>query len=238
MERRPVIALTPLWDDELESQWMLPGYVEGIREAGAIPVIMPLTDDEGVLGYFLSSSDGFMLTGGHDVSPRLYGEEPLSCCEDTSAIRDFQDSYILKGAIEQGKAILGICRGIQLMNVALGGTLYQDLPLQRRSEVVHHMTPPYDRRAHDVSLVPSSPLHKLLGKETIGVNSYHHQAIKELAPALEVMATAEDGIVEAVCLPSHPFCWAVQWHPEFSYRSDEESRLLFKAFTIAAAQAL
>lgn len=234
--RRPVIAVTPLWDDEKLSQWMLPGYVEGIREQGAIPVILPLCDDSAVLDYFLSSCDGFLLTGGHDVSPLLYGEEPLSCCEVTSPLRDSQDSYILLHAIERGKAVFGICRGIQIMNVALGGTLYQDLPLQHPSATPHYMTPPYDKTVHEVYLVPGTPLHSLMGSDTIGVNSYHHQAVKKLAPGLEVMAWSPDGLVEAVRLEGHPFCQAVQWHPEFSYMSDEHSRLLFSAF-LEAAQA-
>lgn len=224
----------PLWDDDNLSQWMLPGYVEGIREQGAVPVILPLCDEPEVLDYFLSSCDGFLLTGGHDVSPSLYYEESLPCCEVTSHLRDNMDSYILLHAIERGKAVFGICRGIQLMNAALGGTLYQDLPLQHPSDVPHYMTPPYDKVVHEVYLVPDSPLHALMDSETIGVNSYHHQAVKDLAPGLKVMAYSPDGLVEAVRLEGHPFCWAVQWHPEFSYISDEHSRKLFSAFLEAS----
>lgn len=232
--RRPVIGVMPLWDDDKLSQWMLPGYVEGIREQGAIPMVLPLCDDPEVLDYFLSACDGFLLTGGHDVSPLLYGEEPLACCEVTSALRDSMDSYILKGAISRRKAVLGICRGIQIMNVALGGSLYQDLPLQHPSAVSHYMTPPYDRTVHEVCITAGSPLEKLLGSTHIGVNSYHHQAVKQLAEGLEVMAVSPDGLVEAVRLEGHPFCWAVQWHPEFSYMSDENSRRLFSAFLKAS----
>ena len=134
------------------------------------------------------------------------------------------------------KPVLGICRGIQFINAALGGTLYQDLPSQRPSAVTHCQKPPYDRPAHGVAICPGSALYDLIGKASIAVNSYHHQAVKEPASGLEVMAVAEDGIIEAVRLEGKRFVWAVQWHPEFSYLTDEDSRRIFRAFVSAAAK--
>ena len=234
---KPVIGVMPLWDDRKDSIWMLPGYMDGILEADGIPVIFPFTEDEEELRQLMGLCDGFLLTGGHDVSPVLYHEEPLEglveCCEK----RDRMESFVLREAVSADRPVLGICRGIQLVNAVLGGTLYQDLPTQHPSATNHHASPPYDAPAHDAALVPGSPLYELLGPDTIAVNSYHHQAVKDLAPGLSVMAEAPDGIVEAVCMPGRRFLWAVQWHPEFSFRTDGNSRKIFRAFTEAAGAA-
>ena len=139
---------------------------------------------------------------------------------------------ILKMAMEADKPILGICRGIQFINAALGGTLYQDLPLQHESNVNHHQSPPYDRPAHKVTLVPDTPLYNLLCKETIAVNSYHHQAIKGLAKSLSVMAKSEDGLIEAVYHSDCKFLWGVQWHPELSFSTDQSSAFIISSFII------
>ena len=116
------------------------------------------------------------------------------------------------------------------MNVYLGGTLYQDLPTEHPSAAEHHQKPPYDVPVHSVTLVPARPLYQLLGKCELAVNSLHHQAIRKLAPTLQVMALSEDGIPEAICLPGKKFVWAVQWHPEFSFPINEDSRKIFAAF--------
>jgi putative glutamine amidotransferase len=124
---------------------------------------------------------------------------------------------------------LGICRGIQFFNVLLGGSLYQDIPVELPNAISHAQKPPYDTHAHAVRLISESPLRKLIGKERIEVNSYHHQGINKLAKGLEVMALADDGLVEAVYMPVHPYVWAVQWHPELSLK-DEASKKIFASF--------
>ena len=231
--RKPIVGVMPLWDDEKDSIWMLPGYMDGISQAGAIPVIFPFSADEAELAQLMEFCDGFLFTGGHDVSPRLYHEEPLEGLIAACEKRDQMETVVLKAAMEDNKPILGICRGIQFINAALGGTLYQDLPLQHPSEINHHGHAPYARRVHDVEVAKDSPLYARLRTETLPVNSYHHQGLKDLAKGLEVMAAAPDGIVEAVCKPDQRFLWAVQWHPEFSYRTDENSREIFRAFAEA-----
>ena len=220
----------PLWDDEKDSLWMLPGYLEGLQEAGATPVILSLTEDREEIEHLVDICDGILLTGGHDVDPSVYGEEALNgtvlCCK----ARDNMERLVLEEAMQKDKPILGICRGIQLINALLGGTLYQDLPTQHPSDIDHHQTPPYDVPVHDVFIKKDSPLYDCLGSDRISVNSYHHQAVKDVAPCLEVMAESEDGIVEALYKPFYRFLWAVQWHPEFSYKKDDNSRKIFKAF--------
>ncbi len=231
---RPVIVVTTLYDRARESYWMLPGYMEGLEEAGAIPLMPPLTQKPEVLDYFLDQCDGILLTGGHDVSPAVYGREPTPQCGETCPERDGMDVAFLKGAVERDLPVLGICRGFQLMNAAYGGVLYQDLPTELSSQIRHRMEPPYDRAVHTVRLEEGSPLRQLLGTEELGVNSRHHQGVRELAPCMRPMAWAEDGLVEACWMPGKRFVWGVQWHPEHAYRSSPESRQILEAFVAAA----
>lgn len=138
---------------------------------------------------------------------------------------------LLPAVMAWDKPILGICRGIQFINAALRGTLWQDLPSQHPSDIEHHMNPPYDAFGHNVSLVPGTPLASLFAGQTeIAVNSYHHQAVREPAAGLEVMAVAPDGVIEALYRPASHFLWAVQWHPEFLYKVDPRSQAIFDAF--------
>ena len=232
--KKPLIGIVPLVDEQRESLWMLPGYMDGVSQGGGVPVMLPLTDDPAALVRLTEACDGLLFTGGHDVSPSFYGEEALPVCQACCPARDRMEKVLLDLALASDKAVLGICRGIQFLNAALGGTLYQDLPTQRPSPVEHHMTPPYDQFGHSVFLPAGSPLERLLGLRELPVNSYHHQAVKALAPGLAAMGTAADGIVEAVYMPGKRFVWAVQWHPEFLWRVDENSRKLFATFVRAA----
>lgn len=233
--KKAVIGVTPLWDRDRDSYWMLPGYLEGLELAGALPITLPLTEDTGDISRLVSLCDGFLFTGGQDVSPALYGEKTRATCGEICVKRDAFEQRLFAQALEQDKPMLGICRGIQFFNACLGGTLYQDLPTEHPSEVGHVMRPPYDQTVHPVALLPGTPLAALLGRTELGVNSYHHQAIKVLAPGLGEMARSEDGLVEAVYMPDKSFVWAVQWHPEFSFRTDESSRKIFSAFVAAAS---
>ncbi len=228
--KKPMIGVMPLVDLQRESYWMLPGYFEGIMQAGGIPVMLPLTSDPTLLTQFVEEYDGFLFTGGQDASPELYGEQVDARCGECCSERDAMELKLIPMILAHDKPLLGICRGIQILNVALGGTLYQDLPSQRYSPVEHHQGLPYDQSVHDVSILRDSPLDELFGIKSLSVNSYHHQAVKTLADSLEAMAYSEDGLVEAVCIPDKRFIWAVQWHPEFSFRVSKESRKFFTAF--------
>ena len=230
---KPLIGLIPLVDDKLKSLWMLPGYMDGISQAGGIPVMLPLTEDPSDLEQLCAACDGFLLTGGHDVSPSVYGEEKLPVCGVCSEARDRMERLVLEYALRDDKPVLGICRGHQLLNALLGGTLYQDLPSQHPSAVEHHQQPPYDAPIHTVSILPGTPLRELLERDTLPVNSYHHQAVKALSPQLKPMAVADDGLVEAAYLPGRRFVWSVQWHPEFAFRTDAASAAILSAFVNA-----
>jgi putative glutamine amidotransferase len=228
--KRPIIGVIPLWDEKKDSIWMLPGYMQGLEEAGAVSVILNLTVSETILKQTVSFFDGFLFTGGHDVNPKLYGQEKTDCCGEICDIRDQMEAYVFREAVlNQNKPALGICRGIQLFNTLLGGSLYQDIPTEFPGPINHTKGPPYDVPAHNVRLFPESPLRKLVGKEHIEVNSYHHQGINRIAKGLEIMAAADDGLVEAVYMPDRSYVWAVQWHPEFSLK-DEISKKIFSCF--------
>ncbi|MGN1031613.1 MAG: gamma-glutamyl-gamma-aminobutyrate hydrolase family protein [Butyricicoccaceae bacterium] len=232
---KPIIAVTALYDDDKDSLWMLPGYFDGITRAGGIPVMLPLYAEREDVPALLSRFDGLLIAGGHDTMPQTYGAEnrgkSIPC-----AARDAIESELLRCALEHDVPVLGICRGIQFMNAALGGTLYQDLPSERPSPVSHIMKPPYDRGVHQVRILPDTPLYELLHTETLSVNSYHHQAVRDLAPSLEIMAVAEDGLVEAVYRRDQRFVWAVQWHPEFWAHHSREQQTIFDAFVSACSQ--
>ena len=230
---KPIVGVMPLWADEKDSLWMLPGYLDGISQAGGLPIIFPFTEDENELEQLMGLCDGFLLTGGHDVSPEMYHEAPMAGLAVCCPRRDAMEGIVLRKALEKDRPVLGICRGIQFINAFLGGTLYQDLPTQHPSEIEHHQTAPYDRPIHEVTIVADSPLQRCLGGNRLAVNSYHHQAVKRLAPGLEAMAYAPDGLIEAAYLPGKKFLWAVQWHPEFSFRTDAASRAIFRAFVEA-----
>lgn len=227
---KPLVGLIPLVDEARESLWMLPGYMQGVARAGGLPVMLPLSGDAPDFEQMASLCDGFLLTGGHDVSPELYGAQRLPVCGVCSPERDRMETALLRLAMRADKPVLGICRGIQLINAALGGTLWQDLPSQRPSLVEHHQRPPYDVPVHGVSILPDTPLADLLGAPRLSVNSYHHQAIRSLAPPLSPMALSEDGLVEAVWHPGLRFLWAVQWHPEFCRPEDAAAQAIFRAF--------
>lgn len=226
----------PLWDATRASIWMLPAYLELVSEQGGVPFIFPLGCEREDTLRLAAMCDGFLFTGGDDISPALYGEVASAKCGATNATRDEQERVIFDYAIEHNTPMLGICRGIQLFNALLGGTLYQDLPSERGvvRGVSHAMTPPYDREVHRVRVVEGTPLWSVVGCDEIGVNSYHHQAIKDLSPSLTPMAYSEDGLVEAVYLPTHKFMQAYQWHPELNFRVDENSIKIVARFIEAA----
>lgn len=228
---RPVIGLVPLVDSGRESLWMLPGYMEGIRNAGGLAVMLPLEGDDGAVERMAALCDGFLFTGGHDVDPALYGEKSEGLTGEIIPGRDVMETKLLARALELDKPVLGICRGLQFLNVHLGGSLYQDIPTQFPSEVNHRQPAPYHQPIHPVAL--SGGLARILGREETMVNSCHHQGIRNLAPGLSVMAQAPDGLAEAICLPGKRFVWAVQWHPEFFRPEHTDSRAIFRAFVEA-----
>lgn len=227
---RPTIGVMPLYDNERKSIWMLPGYLELVEKNGGIPLILPLTTDKEILASFFTICDGFLFTGGQDIDPSLYREKKQAVCGEQSFRRDEMECFLMKEAIAKKKPILAICRGAQLLNVLFGGTLYQDLTNDHPTAVNHQMVVPYAREQHKVSLIEGGMLHRIWQRSRLGVNSYHHQAIKDLGEGLEVTAVSTDGVIEGISLKEAAFVNGVQWHPEFFNASTPENQALMAAF--------
>ncbi|MGH2521743.1 MAG: gamma-glutamyl-gamma-aminobutyrate hydrolase family protein, partial [Anaerolineales bacterium] len=205
--------------------------------AGGIPLMIPLTLDEGDLLEVYQRLDGLLVPGGGDIDPLRYGAERHTKTDDVDPNRDRIEISLTQQALHGGKPFFGICRGAQVFNVALGGTLYQDIPSDFAEPLGHLYIPPEfprDHLAHEVQVAEESLLARCLGSPIVRVNSRHHQAVKDLAPGLEVVARASDGIVEAIELPGHPFALGVQWHPE-NITAQPEMLHLFVQFIQAAA---
>lgn len=211
-------------------------YAHALSDNGGAPIMIPPTSDHAALDRVYEVLDGLLLTGGPDVDPAAYGQEHGPLTDTGDAPMETAEFALLRRALDDGKPVLGICRGLQVLNVALGGTLYQDLAVDMGTSLVH---PAYrDGRSflvHSVAVVPGSLLHEIVGRDEIGVNSLHHQGIHTLAPSLTAAAAASDGLVEAVERPDLSFVVAVQWHPEELYKNDGAWASLFRAFVEAAA---
>ena len=234
---RPVIGMMPYLDTDNNRLWLRNQYCGSIIGSGGAPFVFPITNDEPLIDQLTEMCDGFVFTGGHDVSPSLYGEEPLEGLCDSSLERDTMESAVLKRALDSGKPVLGICRGLQFINAYLGGSLYQDLPSQFGRDITHYQSEPYPVPTHEVWIDGDTPLHDLLSEDMIPVNSFHHQGIKKLAPGLIPMAGSPDGLIEAFYRPGSSYLWAVQWHPEMMFDGFLHSRKLFGSFMDAVQSA-
>ena len=231
--KKPIIGVTPSVDEEKQRCVVQPGYLESIDRAGGLPLMLPLTDREEDIARFTELCDGFLFVGGPDIEPWRYGQTLLPECGPQNVQRDAMEWKLMEAALAADKPTFGVCRGIQVLNTVLGGTLYQDIPSQYETTLSHQMPePPYNRTAHPLRVVDGTPLADLSPAE--GVNSRHHQAILDLAPGLEVMAHAADGIIEAVRMPEKRFVWAVQWHPEAYWEEEGLNMQLFRKFVEAA----
>lgn len=231
---KPIIGILPLADVKTGYAWMKPNYISAIAAAGGTPLILPLTEDAEILDELVSVCDGFLLTGGYDIDPQLYGQEALPACGAITAGLDRMEAALIPRILAADKPVLGICRGLQFLNVALGGTLWQDLPAQHSSGIGHSMDAPYDRFVHRVIQGESSPLLQIIPEQEFDVNSAHHQGICILGDGLAAAARSEDGLVEAICMPAKRFVYAVQWHPEDLYLIDRNAAALFEALVRAA----
>jgi putative glutamine amidotransferase len=215
-------------------------YPRALAAAGALPWVVPCVLDEALVAEAVRRCQGVMLTGGDDIQPRLYQDHtPRSLLETVSPAQPARDVFellVLREVFRQRKPLLAICRGHQMLNVALGGTLYVDLPQQHPGEVRHNRPDRKDRAVHKVALTPGSLLHKMTGQRTLAVNSTHHQAVARVSPLLRATAVSPDGIVEALELAEtreRPFVLGVQFHPERMWERDAACRGLFDGFVRA-----
>ncbi|MBN2794262.1 MAG: gamma-glutamyl-gamma-aminobutyrate hydrolase family protein [Clostridia bacterium] len=211
-------------------------YVRSIIDAGGIPLILPLTDDIDIIRGYMDIIDGLVLSGGHDVSPLMYNEQPKPKLGPILVSRDLFDIQMVEEAMERHLPILGICRGHQILNVALGGTLYQDLSYKSDDILKHNQEQDPRTVSHEVKLTSNSILFDLFKAHRIGVNSYHHLAIKDLADGFKITAVSDDGVIEGIEHVDRDFVLGVQWHPEMMSSVDKEMAMLFKALVEAAEE--
>jgi len=210
-------------------------YLEWVTNAGGAPLMLPNVAPDAAAA-MLDACDGLLLTGGDDVAPLLYGREPERAMGQIDSPRDNFELPLARLALERGLPILGICRGIQLLNVAAGGTLRQDLASDADATVQHRMkTAGGPAVHHSIDIVAGSRLHRLVGHERLAVNSYHHQAVERVADGFQATATAADGVIEALEPVDDRNILAVQWHPEVMPSEQAESRAMF-AWLIEAAR--
>lgn len=230
--KKAIIAVTALFDDEKDSIWMLPAYLNAIIEAGGIPIILPLIDNKEDIKDLANRFDGFLLTGGQDINPKIYNERKASHCGNISDDRDTMEGLLLEEILNLNRPILAICRGFQLLNSYLGGKLYQDISIEKNNGngSIHRQGKPYNEPIHNVKVKEGSLLFEIINKREIMVNSLHHQAVKELSPKVEEAAITEDGLIESIYLNNKRFVLGVQWHPELLYKDFEDQSLIFKAF--------
>ncbi|MEA4897600.1 MAG: gamma-glutamyl-gamma-aminobutyrate hydrolase family protein [Christensenellaceae bacterium] len=229
----PIIGLTPQHDARHGRVRMAREYMEAVAAAGGVAVVLPLEASDAALSELVNRLDGFLFTGGPDVDPARYGAARSEVCGEVNEARDALEFRLFSLLLGADKPVLGICRGLQLINAALGGTLHQDLPSARAGEIAHDQPPPYDRTCHAVNFVPGNPLFPAR-LEGLPVNSIHHQGVERLAEGLAPMAHAPDGLIEAFSHPARRFLMAVQWHPECMASWDLDSQAIFRAFVDAS----
>ena len=213
-------------------------YVDAIETAGGIPLMVPHNLGGDSLRVLFDRLDGLLLSGGGDIDPAIYGEEPHPDVDGISADRDRVELALARWAVDQHKPLLAICRGVQVLNVALGGTLVQDIPSQVADALPHRFdekTTPRGYLAHSVSIEPDSLLRAVIHSTAASVNSWHHQSLKQVADPLRVVAESPDGIIEAVEVPGQRFVLGVQWHPEWLFETQPEMLRLFTALIEAAS---
>jgi putative glutamine amidotransferase len=211
--------------------------IQAISDAGGLPVIIPVSVSDTVLREIYARLDGVLLPGGGDVDPSYYGAEKHPKTGKPDDQRDHIELQVAQWALDDDLPLMGICRGHQVLGVAVGGTLVQDIPSLIPTEV-NHDSPndqPRDKRIHTVEIDPDSRLASILGTTRVEVNSLHHQSVDAVPPHAAITAYSPDGVVEALELPNKKFALSVQWHPEDMYQNDEAMKRLFRAFVEAAA---
>jgi putative glutamine amidotransferase len=237
MHSRPLIGVTGNVAKENARLNISGNYMEGLYACGAFPVLLPVTGDGDMWLQAVQELDGFLFSGGVDIDARYFGEETLQCCGEISPARDKMELDLLKAVLPSQKPVLGICRGLQLMNIGLGGTIYQDINAQNAQPIPmqHRQNMPEHLPSHDVLIEEGSLLHRIVKTTRLPVNSLHHQAVKSCGPGLCVVAKASTGLTEALEKKDHPFFLGVQWHPEMMWPYTAQAKAILQSFVDACA---
>ena len=233
-ERRPLIGISA--SGAKGSSRLNATYTQAIAKAGGAPVIIPELSDPEALRSILDGLDGLVISGGADVNPLWYGESPRQALGGVEPARDLYELRLIKLATDRRMPVLGICRGLQLLNVAFGGSLYQDIPSQYPDHIGHNQDMPGAYGSHKAYIQAGTKLAEILGEDSVAVNSFHHQSIKALAPIFKVAALAPDRVVEAIdAYPERPI-FGVQWHPEGLVQGGDTTMLRIFRFQVERAK--
>ena len=231
---RPIIGITCTATDSNESHGISVSYIDAVEHSGGTPILLPLPQSDLCVADFLNLIDGLLLSGGVDVDPFLYGEEPQPKMGKIDVSRDRVEMLLIPKALEMNIPILGICRGIQVLNVAAGGTLHQDIYTDSKAALKHSQNAPEWYGTHAIHIQEGSRLLDILGQPMIRVNSFHHQAVKDVAPDFVVSAVASDDVIEGMESTCHNFVVGVQCHPEGMWKNTPPIANLFAEFVKAA----
>lgn len=234
MSQRPMIGITSGLNDQEKYHVLSRYFMEALCACDALPVMLPLTCDEHLLHAYIDRLDGVLFSGGTDVDPMLFGEYQKPACGSISPLRDAHELALAKMlSVRKDKPVLGVCRGFQVLNIALGGDIYQDISTGFEGEAIaHRQKQPEYYPSHPVAVASGSLLEGITGQQTLMVNSLHHQAVRKIK-GWSACATSPDGIVEAAEMQDHPFFLGVQWHPERLWDRDHASAAIFRAFVDA-----
>ncbi len=235
---QPMIGIPPSFNYQKNICFVHQDYYQSIIRAGGIPFIFPITTDEKLLDTLIKKCDGILFIGGDDIDPALYNEVKLPICGELSPVRDEMELYIMKKVIQNKMPFAAICRGFELLNVALKGTLYQDLATQFSDEILHPQYHLPAEKVHDMEIVKDTQLYDIFQNTFIQVNSRHHQGVKEVGENLIVNARSKDDLVEGIEMKKsiHPFGVAVQWHPEALSSNDEGAQRFFDTLILNAKE--
>ncbi len=235
---KPIIGITPDYNagdredmgGKEPTYFLRARYVQAIEDAGGLPILFPLVTNARQQRQLLAQVDGLLVTGsGSDLDPKLYGERQSVPFRQMSPLRSHLELSMSKLAYKSHLPTLGICGGMQSMNVALGGTLIQDIAVQHSTDIDHLPSWSATKNAHSIVIDQNTLLHRIVGKSKIRVNSSHHQSVKNVPGRIATSAVASDGVIEAIEALAHPFFLGVQWHPEFLYKRDPLQKKLFQA---------
>jgi gamma-glutamyl-gamma-aminobutyrate hydrolase PuuD len=249
MQSAPLILVSPSTEEKGAEFYdysisLSETYLDAITQAGGLPLVLPCAPSPKVIAEYVRRVDGVMISGGDDIQPELYSDpvppELRKTVGRNDAVRDLLETLLVKECFAQQKPLLAICRGHQILNITLGGTLFVDIPSQVETKINHSRLKHKDRLVHDVQIEPDSLMARIFGKNTIQVNSSHHQGVQKIAKPLRVTGRSPDGIIEALELRPEdgalmPFLLGVQFHPERLVRAHSEFVELFRSFTEACA---
>ncbi|GBF32239.1 para-aminobenzoate synthase [Desulfocucumis palustris] len=231
----PVIGLTCSHDMQNDRIWLARNYTRAVEAAGGIPLLLDYSGNAGVFKKLVNYLDGVILTGGVDVDPVFFDQEPSPACGEIDPERDCFEMELTRLFLSAGLPVLGICRGMQVLNIAAGGDIYQDIYSGSQRGIQHRQQAPRWHPTHDIEVVKGTLLERITGGGKIRVNSFHHQAVRKIAPGFIVSARSSDGVVEGIERPDLPFVVGIQCHPETMWPRDKLFLSIFQALVRAAA---